>query len=54
MFAGSFVAETTPFKDGNIDETAFRSFVEWQIFNYVAAFSASAYITAPGRFSYHV
>ena len=31
MFAGSFVALTTPFKDGKIDETAFRSFIEWQI-----------------------
>ena len=31
MFAGSFVALTTPFKDGKVDETAFRSFIEWQI-----------------------
>ena len=31
MFKGSFVALTTPFKDGKIDETAFRSFIEWQI-----------------------
>ena len=31
MFAGSFVALTTPFKDGQIDDTAFRSFIEWQI-----------------------
>ena len=31
MFKGSFVALITPFKDGKVDETAFRSFVEWQI-----------------------
>ena len=31
MFKGSFVALMTPFKDGKVDETAFRSFVEWQI-----------------------
>ena len=31
MFEGSFVALMTPFKDGKVDETAFRSFVEWQI-----------------------
>lgn len=31
MFQGSFVALITPFKDGKVDEAAFRSFVEWQI-----------------------
>ena len=31
MFKGSFVALITPFKDGKVDETAFRSFIEWQI-----------------------
>ena len=31
MFKGSFVALITPFKDGAVDETAFRSFVQWQI-----------------------
>ena len=31
MFKGSFVALITPFKDGEVDETAFRSFIEWQI-----------------------
>ena len=31
MFKGSFVALITPFKDGKVDEPAFRSFIEWQI-----------------------
>ena len=31
MFKGSFVALLTPFKDGNFDESTFRSFVDWQI-----------------------
>ncbi len=31
MFQGSYVALITPFKNGAIDEDAFRSFVEWQI-----------------------
>ena len=31
MFKGSFVALLTPFKDGEFDERAFRSLVEWQI-----------------------
>lgn len=31
MFKGSFVALVTPFKDGALDEAAFRSFVDWQI-----------------------
>jgi len=31
MFKGSVVALITPFKDGKVDETAFQSFVEWQI-----------------------
>ena len=31
MFQGSFTALITPFKDGAVDETAFRDFVEWQI-----------------------
>ena len=31
MFKGSLVALITPFKDGKVDETAFRSFIEWQI-----------------------
>ena len=31
MFKGSFVALITPFKDGKVDETVLRSFVEWQI-----------------------
>jgi 4-hydroxy-tetrahydrodipicolinate synthase len=31
MFKGSFVALITPFKDGQVDEEAFRNFVEWQI-----------------------
>ncbi len=31
MFKGSVVALITPFKDGRVDETAFQSFVEWQI-----------------------
>ncbi len=31
MFKGSFVALITPFKDGRVDEEAFRKFVEWQI-----------------------
>ncbi len=31
MFKGSITALITPFKDGEIDETAFQAFVEWQI-----------------------
>ena len=31
MFQGSFVALITPFRDGKVDEAAFRDFVEWQI-----------------------
>ena len=31
MFKGSVAALITPFKDGNVDETAFKSLVEWQI-----------------------
>ncbi|MEK9671554.1 MAG: 4-hydroxy-tetrahydrodipicolinate synthase [Rhodospirillaceae bacterium] len=31
MFKGSFPALITPFKDGELDESAFKSLVEWQI-----------------------
>ena len=31
MFRGSFIALATPFKDGLFDESAFGSFVEWQV-----------------------
>ncbi len=31
MFKGSITALITPFKDGALDETAFRRFVQWQI-----------------------
>ena len=31
MFKGSFTALITPFKNGKVDEEAFRRFVEWQI-----------------------
>ncbi|MBW0144999.1 4-hydroxy-tetrahydrodipicolinate synthase [Sphingomicrobium clamense] len=31
MFFGSIPALVTPFKDGEVDEAAFRDFVEWQI-----------------------
>ncbi len=31
MFTGSIVALITPFRDGNVDEKAFQSLVEWQI-----------------------
>ncbi len=31
LFRGSFTALVTPFRDGALDETAFRDFVEWQI-----------------------
>src|SRR5678816_2438860 len=30
-FRGSFTALVTPFKDGSLDEKAFRDIVEWQI-----------------------
>ena len=30
-FRGSFTALVTPFKNGSVDETAFRDLVEWQI-----------------------
>ena len=31
MFKGSFPALITPFKNGEVDESAFKSFVDWQI-----------------------
>ncbi|MBL4690612.1 MAG: 4-hydroxy-tetrahydrodipicolinate synthase [Rhodospirillales bacterium] len=31
MFQGSMTALITPFKDGKVDEDAYRSFVDWQI-----------------------
>ena len=31
MFKGSITALITPFRDGQIDETAFQDLVEWQI-----------------------
>ena len=31
MFKGSNVALITPFKDGGVDEDAYRAFIEWQI-----------------------
>lgn len=31
MFSGSIPALVTPFRDGSIDEAAFRAFVDWQI-----------------------
>ncbi len=31
MFKGSYVALITPFENGGLDETAFQSFVDWQI-----------------------
>ena len=31
MFQGSFVALITPFKDGKVDQDAFRAFVDWQV-----------------------
>lgn len=31
MFSGSIPALVTPFRDGRVDEDAFRSFVDWQI-----------------------
>ncbi len=31
MFKGSFVALITPFKNGEVDEAKFKSFVDWQI-----------------------
>jgi 4-hydroxy-tetrahydrodipicolinate synthase len=33
MFSGSIPALVTPFRDGKVDEDAFRAFVEWQINN---------------------
>ena len=33
MFRGSIVAIVTPFKDGKIDEKAFRELIEFQINN---------------------
>ncbi len=31
MFSGSIPALVTPFRDGTVDEAAFRAFVDWQI-----------------------
>lgn len=31
MFKGSFVATITPFRNGKVDEDAYKSFVDWQI-----------------------
>ncbi len=33
MFSGSIPALVTPFRDGALDETAFRRFIDWQIDN---------------------
>ena len=33
MFSGSIPALVTPFRDGKVDEDAFRALVEWQIVN---------------------
>jgi 4-hydroxy-tetrahydrodipicolinate synthase len=33
MFKGSYTALVTPFRDGNLDEAAFRGLVDWQIRN---------------------
>lgn len=33
MFSGSIPALVTPFRDGSLDEAAFRRFVDWQIDN---------------------
>lgn len=30
-FHGAFTALVTPFKNGKIDEEAYREFIEWQI-----------------------
>ena len=30
-YKGSFTALVTPFKNGKVDEDAFRQFVDWQI-----------------------
>lgn len=37
MFSGSIPALATPFRDGSIDESAFRKLVDWQIENGSAA-----------------
>ncbi|MBF0248528.1 MAG: dihydrodipicolinate synthase family protein, partial [Alphaproteobacteria bacterium] len=31
MYKGSFVALITPFKDGQVDDATYQSFVDWQI-----------------------
>ncbi|MEE8122488.1 MAG: dihydrodipicolinate synthase family protein, partial [Alphaproteobacteria bacterium] len=31
MFKGSFTALITPFRDGKVDEKAYRSLIEWQV-----------------------
>ena len=31
MFSGSIPALITPFRNGAVDEAAFRTFVDWQI-----------------------
>ena len=31
MFSGSIPALVTPFRDGKLDEAAFRTLVDWQI-----------------------
>ena len=33
MFSGSIPALVTPFRDGALDEAAFRRFIDWQIDN---------------------
>jgi len=37
MFSGSIPALVTPFRDGKVDEAAFRALVDWQIDNGTAA-----------------
>ena len=31
QFSGAFTALVTPFKNGSVDEKAYRNFIEWQI-----------------------
>ena len=35
MFKGSITALITPFKNGEVDEKGFQSFVDWQINEWV-------------------
>ena len=46
-FRGSFTALLTPFKNGSLDEKAFRGLIEWQIADFERRLSEMG-VSTPG------